>query len=157
MKIKIIYSKWRSLLYIITLIICWFIFFFGISFEVKRSGISNNIYLGGLILFVMFSSISYVVIKYALRNTLKRFILTESKIMFYKNHKLVEIHWKDMVRSYYSKRVPSYLTDTTNGYVFEYIENEIIRKVYLIKNKKLDNFIKMLVNKEKVNLDHNDI
>lgn len=62
-----------------------------------------------------------------------------------------------MVRSYYSKQVPSYLTDTTNGYVFEYFEDGMIRKVYLIKNKKLDNFIKMLINKEILNFDDNDI
>ncbi len=136
MKIKITYSLFRSVIYISLILICWVLFMIALLFEIKQ-GVSKNTYIGGSIAFIMFSAISFIIYNYALKYTLRRFTLDEESIKFRKNKHIKVLYWRDVVRIYESNKVPSYLTDTTEGFTIEYIEGGILKFVYLIKSKKI--------------------
>ena len=152
MKIKIRYSFFRSLIYITLIMICWFLFIFALIFDIKK-GVSQNTYIGGSIAFIMFCTISLIIYSYALKYTLRRYTLDEESISFRKNKQRKVLFWKDVIRIYESNKIPSYLTDTTEGFIIEYIEGGILKFVYLIKSKKITYFLHYLKTEKIIDID----
>jgi len=107
--------------------ICWFLFIFALIFDIKK-GVSQNTYIGGSIAFIMFCTISLIIYSYALKYTLRRYTLDEESISFRKNKQRKVLFWKDVIRIYESNKIPSYLTDTTEGFIKQ--ENHILSSLF---------------------------
>jgi hypothetical protein len=144
-EIKVMYSAFRSVIYITLISICWIIYIAAIIVEIRK-GFNENFILGAIVAFMIFTVISFIIWKYALRFTLRRFVVDDESIRFKRKKEIVILPWDSVTRIYKSNKVPSYLTDHTDGYIIEYINNSILEQVHLISSRKVDDFIVFLNN-----------
>lgn len=150
MKINTIYSFWGTLLTILLLLISWSTCIIAFYIDFSNS-MAIELYLGGVIVIAINVLITYVLIKGVLKHTFTK-ITADDVCIIYKrfNHTQI-LPWAKVV-AVFSSRVPAYLYGKTNGYSIQYINDGLLDTVYLIKSKKISDFLLYLTKQSIIDL-----
>lgn len=142
-EITLIYSIWGTIFIIFFLTIGWGTFI-TVTFLQMKQGFQSRDLIGMGASFLIYLSISLVFIFGVLKYTLVKYKLDFECISIKKPFKnTVIIKWKD-VHSITKGRVPSYLYGSTNGYIIKTSIIENVKEIYLIKERKVTQFLELL-------------
>jgi hypothetical protein len=139
MRIEIIYSLWRTIIYIILLLLLWCTYTLALVIEISK-GVTSGFYFGAGLAFFLFTGLTFVIYNFGIKFTCKKYKLNLKSISFKRQSNYIVLNWNNIIRIYESERVPTYLDGSAKGYIIEYFDNGALKSIHLIKNRKLDMF-----------------